>query len=609
MAKTINVQVKEALAPWLGAIQAYLSVPPPPSKPPPSQAPKPGGWVSATPTDGILDRVEELIDELDTASSITERVDTVGQLAKSLKECEEIVLGLESRHKFNSIKLTSGKGIAPPFSRIRGSIQLAHRYYERLAYYKTDAGKKYLKGVVSVNTDLDKEGNVAVREHHFDERIDPLASVRSWKSQDVYLPWAKAQIEKGADPIEHIVEFMIGKIEVDDRLIAKFLDGIVEAKQARLHPTDDVGDWLNVDVRTHVAGDDRFSTPGGAPRIWTYQVKVPGTQREGQKANKFEGSWEWTYNVWADNAVSLPMLRVVHTLGGLLTRRGISNDFTRGTLYAMQGPTAMRCFPSLKFHTALFDSDLTSAAGMLVADDGRVVAIDNRSGHYQPGYRQLQTAVQFLHSKLVFEHDAFVSVHVSNKDQETHAEADALYFSPTDFLTAAHSGMSFNVVAGIQARMAQQYGHGLPVPARHASLIPPLLSDFSDGRKRWDRMLASYYGGAKGLEAIVTDLKATLKPSGAGAGWTVGRLHGTQSTAARREGDYASLASQTLQAIDAGGAYCNLPEILRKLMAATRASGGAIADSKDQVPLLQANLKYVATAKRLAALTPDRGYF
>src|SRR5258708_39557867 len=124
----------------------------------------------------------------------------------------------------------------------------------------------------------------------------------------------------------------------------------------------------------------------------------------------------------------------------------------------MRGPSAMRCYPALKFHSALFDADVASAAGILVAEEGRVVAIDNRSGHYQPGYRQLQTAVQFLLSGQLFERDAFVSVHVT--------DSDALYFSPADFLVAAQSGMHFPVVAKYVANRVQEYGSRLPVAPR-----------------------------------------------------------------------------------------------------------------------------------------------
>ena len=319
--------------------------------------------------------------------------------------------------------------------------------------------------------------------------------------------------------------------------------------------------------------------------MWTYQVKVPVGL----------GSWKWTYEVWAANAASLPVLRVVHTVAKSngSGRQGINDDFTRGTLYAMRGPSTMRCYPTHKFHSALFDAEITSAAGILVADEGRVVAIDNRSGHYQPGYRQLQTAVQFLQSNLLFDPDAFVSVFV--------AQSDAFYFSPADFLAAAQSGMNFRVVTDSIARRAQQFGYRLPVATRHADLIPATLRDFPihNGRNRWDRMLASYYGGDDGLETIVKDLKAALKPQ-----WASARTEVAKSATGRRQESHAALASQTLKAIESGGAYCNLLALVRELLTASQ----PIAEA-GQNSLIQANLRYRNIAGRLAALKPDRSTF
>ncbi|MGZ5910886.1 MAG: hypothetical protein ACXWLB_13510 [Reyranella sp.] len=600
MVKGVNVQVKEASDEWLAAIRVQLAAAPPP---PPAR--KPGEWLSARPAewpaDPTLQRLDQLIKALADTSSIPEGVDTVERLARQMKECQTIALELESKHNFSSIKIALGKQSSIDFSKIRGCIQLASRYYDRLAFYKTDDGKKYLKGVVSVKLDLDREGDVAVRAHHFDERIDPLAALRRWNYTDVYLPWASKHTKADSDPIEHIVEFLIAQSDSSSELSNFILDS--SPQQARLHATDRVGDSLTVEVRTHVAGDEKFSSARGAPRMWTYQVKVP-TQNRSEPGKSELGSWQWTCDVWSDNAFSVPILRVVHTVPGPSSRRGISDDFTRGTLYAMRGPSEMRCYPSIKFHTALFDSEVTSAAGMLVAEEGRVVAIDNRSGHYQPGYRQLQTAVQFLHSNLLFEPDAFVSVHVT--------ESEALYFSPVDFLTAAQCGMNFSVVADSVARSAQQSGRGLPVAKRYADLIPAVLRDFPihQGRNLWDQMLAKYYGGDRGLEAIVADFKAALKP--AGTKWVMGRRDGTPGTkpaTARREVDHASLASQTLQAIESGGAYCNLPELLRQLLAATRPTGGPIGEAKEQNSLIQANHRYRDIARRLAALKPDRKPF
>lgn len=608
MAQGLNVQVKDALDQWLGAIRAQLvATPPPPPKSgawvsaKPTQAPKQGGWVSARPTgsaaptgpgDPMLQRLDEFIRALSEACSIKESVDTVERLARRMRELEAIVLDMESRLQFNSIKLALGQTGSVDFSKIRGCIQLANRYYDRLVFYKTEEGKKYLKGVASVKLDLDREGDVAVRDHHFDERIDPLAAVRSWSYRREYLPWANNRTKENADPIEHVVEFLIDMTAKDRTAITKFLLSIEKPKDARLHATDLVGDALNVKVRAHVKGDAKFSDPRGAPRMWTYQVKIPTKDRTDDSKSVL-GSWEWSCDVWSDKAFSLPLLRVVHSVAGESTRRGITNDFTRGTLYAMRGPSVMRCYPAVKFHTALFDAEVTSAAGILVAEEGRVVAIDNRSGHYQPGYRQLETAVRFLQSNLLFEPDAFVSVYV--------ADEDALYFSPAEFLVAAQSGMSFRVVADSITRRAQQYGHRLPVAARHADLIPTVLRDFPvhDGHNRWDRMLASYYGGDNGLDTIVKELKAALKPQ-----WAIARTDVAKSATGRRQEDHASLASRTLRAIESGGAYCNLPELLRQLLTASRPTSEA-----GQNSLIQAHLRYRAISERLAALKPHRMLF
>lgn len=615
MAEGLNVQVKEALDHWLGAIRAQLVAAPPappappkpgawvaakPGQPANPQPPNQGGWVSAKPTvsavatgpvDPMLKRLDEFTRALSEACTVKEGVDTVERLALRMQECEKIVLDMETRLKFNQVRLALGQTGSVDFSKIRGCIQLANRYYDRLKFYKTDEGKNYLKGVASVKLDLDQEGNVAVRDHHFDERIDPLAAVRNWSYMRDYLPWASRRIAENSDPTDHIVEFLIGKTASDGSTITKYLWNIERTKDSRLHPTDLVGEALNIKVRAHVKGDAKFSDRRGAPRMWTYQVKIPTKDRDTDEDKSIFGSWEWSCDVWSDKAFSLPILRVVHSVAE--SNRKISNDFTRGTLYAMRGPSIMRCYPAVKFHTAVFDAEVTSAAGILVADEGRVVAIDNRSGHYQPGYRQLQTAVQFLQSNLLFEPDAFVSVFVSDDD--------ALYFSPADYLAAAQSGMSFRVVADSIARRAQQYGYRLPVAARHADLIPTSLRDFPihDGRNRWDRMLASYYGGDNGLETIVKDLKVALKPQ-----WTIARTDVAKSATGRRQEDYASLAARTLKTIESGGAYCNLPELLRQLVTATHPSGTA-----GQNSLIQANLRYRDIAGRLAALKPDRMLF
>jgi hypothetical protein len=623
MAAGFNVQLKEALHAPLGTLRQQLLATPPPVQPAKPvwrsavpadagmslpQPPRPGG-VSAAPADPMLARLDELISALNEASALKEGADTVEQIALRMRKCRGIVFDLETRFKFGSIKLAPYRTGVVDLGNILGCVELAIRYYERLAFYKTAEGKKFLKGAAVRHPENTYAGNVGVRSHHFEEVVDPLVGMRPWNAEE-YFGWAKEQTRKNLDPIDHIIEFLIDR---NTGRVSDYLEDVLCNRPrrpfVRLHPTTRVGEAANVQIRTHVPGDETHKLPSGKPRMWTYQVKVatgdPMDMSAGVDVFKL-GSWNWTCAVWSHNAFTLPILRVVHTVGNA-GRQAISEDFTRSTLYAMQGPSTMRCYPGLKFHSALFDTEAVSAAGMLVANDGRVVAIDNRSGHYQPGFRQLLTAVQFLERNQVFKHDAFVSLHVRSSGHPSGAEA--LYFSPREFIEVAQRGMPFDLVAGKLARTAQQYRYGLPVPAAHVDLIPASLSDFSNGRHRWDRMLVALYGEDHGLEAIVADLKATLKPSSTPK-WVVGRRDGPpDSKTVRREGDHPALAAQTLQAIEQGGAYCNLPELVRKLIAATRTSGGLLAKSREQLPLIQASQRYQDIAKRLGALTPERGTF
>ncbi|MGZ5901853.1 MAG: hypothetical protein ACXWK3_19080 [Reyranella sp.] len=488
----INVQLNEALKPWLQQIHDQLTAPiaplaapqalfrrprseafvsrqpPPPVDPQPtaSAAPKPTGSADPKPIEpaAMLHRLDEFIAALASASRVTQSIQSVGSLSIRMRACLEIAKDLETNYKFDSIKLSDMKRQPLSFRRLRECVELASAFYERLAYYQTREGVKFLKGAADTTKQmhLDREkGDVPVRDHHFDERLDPLAGLRNWNYRKDYLPWAKKKTKTGVDAIEHIVEFLIEQANYST-VLKDFLAGSIEEKykHARLHATRSVAEFLDVQVLKYVAGDEKFGSPGLA-RMWTFQVKVPGkTKKEDEITGEdtFEATFKsvWSSEAWlseTNEAISLPTLRVLHS--GRTARPivgGQTTDFTRGTLYAMRGPEKMRCYPADgKFHTALFESESTSAAGLLVANEGRVVAIDNRSGHYQPGYQQLQTAVQYLFQVGVFDADAFVSVHVG--------DSDALYFSPHDFLSAAKSGMRFAVVARLVHQRAQQFGY------------------------------------------------------------------------------------------------------------------------------------------------------
>ena len=48
------------------------------------------------------------------------------------------------------------------------------------------------------------------------------------------------------------------------------------------------------------------------------------------------------------------------------------------------------------FHSYMVDEKSVQSAGGIVADRGKVVAVDNVSGHYVPGWRLLSQAVEYI---------------------------------------------------------------------------------------------------------------------------------------------------------------------------------------------------------------------
>jgi len=274
------------------------------------------------------------------------------------------------------------------------------------------------------------------------------------------------------------------------------------------------------------------------------------------------------------------------------------NDFTQGSLYAIDPSCNMYCFGTSKYHTALTNSAPVAAAGILVAEAGRVVAIDNRSGHYQPGFRQLLSAVKYLKANDVLERDAFVSLYV--------AKDDAMYFSPEDFILLAEGGLRYVETAKKISEIAQKYGRRLPVPQRHAHLIPQKLADFPSCPRgdRWDLMLAQVY---EPLTKIVEDLKGFLKSITGPTAWRPATppqnaplWNGNNAPTRDREAAHLAEAKRVLQLIEAGGAYCELRNMVQRLGSLSQ----PIAQD-DQRALVTASLKYNSILVALGALRPS----
>jgi hypothetical protein len=531
--------------------------------------------------DPALTRLKELLAVLDQIFiREPETVATVAELSRLTKQAVRIVDELGQVYKFDSIQLPATNEFSPDrgvkgFSEIRSAIVIVSKFFARLEFYSTTNGKAYLRGVVEEDT-AGEDGLINVKGHHYEERIDPLAATRFEFKYGHYLWWAQGKYGAGFDPVDHIVEYIID-------LRAGSPTGMGPTN-ARLGTSKDLTQFIKVQIRSSVPGDEQFSR-GELSRMWTYQVKVA---KDSPHNDPWVPGWKWTEEAWAKHAIGLPTLRVVESMKAATQGRASISDFTKGSLYAIDEASNIYCFGTSKFHTALSNSAPVAAAGILVAEAGRVVAIDNRSGHYQPGFHQLLTAVKYLKSNLVLEADSFVSLHVTTDD--------AMYFSPEDFIAVAESGLRYVETAAKIAEIARKYGRLLPVPPRHAHLIPPKLANFPNcGRgDRWDLMLTNMY---EPLARIVKDLTDFLESITGPIAWGSPSL---EPDARDHEGVHRAEAQRVLQRIKAGGAVCELRGLVHRLMSISQPTA-----PDGQGPLIAASLKYQNIAMELATLGPS----
>jgi hypothetical protein len=527
--------------------------------------------------DPSLAKLRELLNVLGKLFEKQETVADVPELSRLTKEAARLAEELGKVYKFDSIRLPESgvqRGVKG-FSEIRSAIVISSEYFERLDFYSKPEGKDYLRGVVQDHKAkwfAGEEGLVNIKDHNYGERIDPLAAVRSDFEYRHYLTWAESKYGSGFDPVEYIVEYIMNSLSVR-------LGG--GANQARLGTSEDLTPFIRVQIRPRVPGDERFSR-GELNRMWTYQVKVAKNRVPG---SEWTPGSAWTEKAWAKNAIGLPTLRVVESAS---KERDNSSDFTKGSLYAIDASSHMYCFGTSKFHSALTNSAPVAAAGILVAEAGRVIAIDNRSGHYQPGFRQLLSAVKYLESNLVLEPDAFVSLYVTPDD--------AMYFSPQDFIAVADGGLRYVETAAKIAEIAQKYARRLPVPPQYADLIPVNLSDFPKCSRgdRWDLMLTNMY---EPLAGIVKDLTGFLRSITSPTAWAPAS---SAPNTGDHEGAHVAEAGRVLQRIEAGGAVCELRGLVQRLTSISQPIA-----LEGQGALIAANLKYRNIAMELAALRPS----
>jgi hypothetical protein len=146
----------------------------------------------------------------------------------------------------------------------------------------------------------------------------------------------------------------------------------------------------------------------------------------------------------------------------------LGTDFKKGDAYIVDKAGKFYSYGGNTIHSVFRLGGRVQAAGIVVAVDGKVQAIDNRSGHYAPNWKCLFQAVKILNEKKVFDKEAIVGVVAG-----TYFE---MFFPVPDFLHLATKGFGYKAVKYYVDRYHKKYGDHVPVPTSKRKFIPDRLA-------------------------------------------------------------------------------------------------------------------------------------
>ncbi len=118
--------------------------------------------------------------------------------------------------------------------------------------------------------------------------------------------------------------------------------------------------------------------------------------------------------------------------GALSRRQGEGLDMFGSQIYVLSGNVMYSYKASGAKHSMALQGQAVDSAGMIVADRGKILAIDNKSGHYRPSWKHLEKAVEFIARSNAFAPSAFVGV--------SHGEG-CVFLTVKDFRTLARKGL------------------------------------------------------------------------------------------------------------------------------------------------------------------------
>jgi hypothetical protein len=282
---------------------------------------------------------------------------------------------------------------------------------------------------------------------HAMEKLDPLGRSK---------PYLEAQLEQwlsrlgDKDPCEHIVEFLFNFDAKDNDYNKPFGMDSDRLGSCRIIP--------------------------GKNRLEAYYV-----QPAGQVATRYIPQVHS-----ATLAISTIHRLPLKTVGGGASRGG--GDFEGGDPYVLSPEDKLY---SVNYggtiHSQFLSGDAVKGAGLWVVRDGKVLLIDNRSGHYMPSWRGLLQSVQWIAEREAFHPDASVGYVITSYD--------VMFFRVQDFLRLGKAEFPYEATRDMLRGYHRKYEGRIPMAKTMEAYIPAdYRKNWADGRKdRWDRWLRGVY--------------------------------------------------------------------------------------------------------------------
>lgn len=374
----------------------------------------------------------------------------VRTIRKTLSNLEPLILAGKQAHEA-LVKLAAA---LPAMDRRRSAIEGAAldikrqiKVWKTLRDFQTPEGKQRLYNMLK-HRFVETNGvqlTYLVR-HHNAEGLDPLHSGVDYV-QDEFDAWLDSLEDR--DPVECIVEFLF---ERDNKAIH------------------------------YMRGRDMGKARRGAHRILAANGKLQAyyVTSRGERSRYVPSMDQYYENVTSIHRAPL------ETGGGGAVRGG---DFIEGDPYVLSPDNKFYCINYRStIHSEFLGGDCVQGAGLIVVKDGKVQAIDNRSGHYHPTWKNLHQTVVYLEALGVFNAEAIVGY--------LGPVCDTMFFHVDDFIRLGNLDFPYEETRAVLAQYHRIFGGNVPVPKSKQKYLPAkYLQNWNSGQNnRWEIWLRGVYG-------------------------------------------------------------------------------------------------------------------